>query len=175
MPRFGSWNDATFPSDRRVTSPPLFVWVTVAPFGTLAAPAWAPVLPDVLPAPVVPIVPWPVAPVVPRPVVVVFVVVVFVVVALWPVVVVVGPCPAVVGPCEVVAPPAGFAGTFAGAFAGAFAGGFFWSLSAGQTSIAKTAHRLNHLVEWTLQALSIFVAAPLSSLESLLKIVPVSY
>jgi hypothetical protein len=156
MPRFGSWNDATFPSDRRVTSPPLFVWVTVAPFGTLLVPADAPVMPapgavcaagvPVVPCPVVVVVPCPVVVVVPCPVVV-FVVVLFVVVVLWPVVVVVGPCPAVVGPCEVEAPPAGFAGAFAGALAGALGGDFLSSLSAGQTSIPKTTHRLNHLVE----------------------------
>ena len=137
MPRFGSWNDATFPSDRRVTTPPLFVWVTVAPFGILPAPAA-----------VVPVLPAPGAvraagvPVVPCPVLVVFVVVV-----LWPVVVVVGPCPAVVGPCEAEAPPAGFSGAFAGALAGALGEDFLSSLSAGQTSIANTTHRLNHLVE----------------------------
>jgi hypothetical protein len=75
------------------------------------------------------------------------VVVVFVEVVLWPVVVVVGPCPAVVGPCEAEAPPAGFVGAFAGALAGALGGDFLSSLSAGQTNITKTTHRLNHLVE----------------------------
>lgn len=120
------------PSARRVTSPPLLVWATVAPFGTLPAPSLADSLPvaprpgdslplapcraaSSLPAAPRPAGSLPVAPCPDEPVAAVL----FpadepaelvprpaVAVPLRPVVVVVGPCPAVVGPwgAEVVGP-----------------------------------------------------------------------